>query len=98
MFPWVIVIALLVAAAVLVMRTRMAGSGFISSSSMSHMMRQPPRTAHKPAVERKDFRAVSIKCGPGSCRSRSRPAGRSPRVRAIAPGRLARRHAPPCAV
>ena len=69
MFPWIIVIALLVAAAVLFLRTRMAGTGFISSSSVSQMMRQPPRAQHKPAIERKDFRAVSIKCGPGSCRA-----------------------------
>ncbi|MBT8422835.1 MAG: hypothetical protein KJP03_06940 [Gammaproteobacteria bacterium] len=67
MFPWIIAIALLLVAVVLYVRTRMAGKGFVSGSSMAQMLRQPPRAVHKPAVARKDFRAVSIKCAPGSC-------------------------------
>jgi len=69
MFPWIIVAVLLIAAAALFIRSRAAGSGIVGSAQISQLWRQPPRPIHRPAVERKDFSAVSIQCGPGACKA-----------------------------
>lgn len=76
MFPWVFVVILLLAAAILYARTRAAGSGFISGSNVTQLWRRPARANHRPAIERKDFRAVSIKCGDGACRAAQILAGK----------------------
>jgi len=70
MFTWVFVVAALIAAAaILYFKARAAGAGFVSGASVSQLWRQPPRHDHRPALQRTDFRAVSIACGTGACKA-----------------------------
>ncbi len=58
-------------------KCRVAGTGFISSSQLTRWWgRQPPVRDHRPAVARRDFRAVSIKCGAGCCQAAKRLEGK----------------------
>jgi len=58
-------------------KSRMAGTGFVSSSQLNRLWRrQPPIRDHRPAATRRDFRAVSIKCGTDCCQAAKKLEGK----------------------
>jgi len=72
MFTWLFLVALVLAVAgLLIYARRTAGSGFIGASQFAAWLQRPahsvPAASHRPALARRDFRAVSIQCGPGAC-------------------------------
>lgn len=57
-------------------KSRAAGTGFVPASSLMQQRRAPTTADPKPAVARRDYRAVSIKCHHGACDAARRIAGR----------------------
>ena len=81
MLTWLILIALvLVIAGLLFYARRTAGNGFVSASQFAAWLQRPshngPEGSHRPALARRDFRAVSIQCGEDACQSARKLEGR----------------------
>lgn len=70
MFLWIIILLLgCVVGCVLVIKSRRTGTGFITAQSYAQQRSRPGPVATdtRPAVARRDYRAVSIRCGTGAC-------------------------------
>jgi len=81
MFIWLFLVALVLAVAgLLIYARRTAGSGFIGASQFAAWLQRPahsvPAASHRPALARRDFRAVSIQCGPDACEAARKLEGR----------------------
>ena len=79
LIPLIITLLVAVAVALVLFKSRTAGTGYVSSAQIGRFWRQRteyPQRDHRPAVERSDFSAVSIQCGPQSCRAARRLEGR----------------------
>lgn len=73
--PLVFILLFVLVLGIVAYRTRLAGTGYIRSGSRS-WRQQHVRRDHRPAVERTDFRAVSIQCGPVCCKAARRLEGK----------------------
>jgi len=74
---FVFVLLFAIAVGVVTHKSRMAGTGYVSSSQLVRWWRQqPPVRDHRPAATRRDFRAVSIKCGTDCCQAAKKLEGK----------------------
>ncbi|MEE4185423.1 MAG: hypothetical protein V2J12_06640 [Gammaproteobacteria bacterium] len=70
MFFWIILaVACCAVGALLVYKSRDRRAGFVSAGTYLQQRRQPQLTpgTTQPAIKRRDYRAVSIRCGVGAC-------------------------------
>ena len=79
LIPLIVTLLMAVAVALVIHKSRVAGTGFVSSAQIGRLWRQRPDYAsrnHRPAVQRIDFSAVSIRCGADCCRAARRLEGK----------------------
>lgn len=79
LIPLIITLLVAVAVALMLVKSRAAGTGYVSSSQTGRLWRQRPDYAqrnHRPAVQRSDFSAVAIQCGPECCQAARRLEGK----------------------
>lgn len=60
----------------MVYKGRTAGAGYVSGGRSGKPWSEPMKPNHRPAVQRKDYRAVSIQCGKQACAAARRLEGK----------------------
>jgi hypothetical protein len=60
----------------MVYRSRTAGTGYVSTGHLISPIKPSARPDNRPAIQRKDFRAVSIECGANACGAARRLEGK----------------------
>jgi hypothetical protein len=60
----------------MVYRSRTAGTGYVSAGQLISPIKPSARPDNRPAIQRNDFRAVSIECGTNACGAARRLEGK----------------------